>query len=190
MVLGGLSLTSISSELSPTLPFQPSSFPKELQYARYLYFVPLCSHFYFPLKPCGQKLLRHQQEEGRQQKFTPCYVWERTAFPQVMCTTTAIGRGIKFSLLQQKLSVLHLSHKKKKKSLIWSFLLEAGRIPPRLLHPPCLCQVPKSITLTTLCITVIAWVSLALFVTITKADSHRLAWSSLFQTIISEGYLL
>lgn len=34
-----------------------------------------------------------------------------------MCKTTAIGQGIKFSLLQQKLSILYLSHKKKKKIL-------------------------------------------------------------------------
>lgn len=120
----------------------------------------------------------------------PCHIQERTAFPWVMCMTTAIGQGIKLSLLQQKLSIPYLSHKKKKKSLIWSLFLEACRIPPCLLHPSCIRQVPKSITLTTLCITVIAWVRLTIFVTITKADFHRLAWSSLFETIISEGYLL
>lgn len=34
-----------------------------------------------------------------------------------MCMTTAIGQGIKLSLLQQKLSIPYLSHKKKKKIL-------------------------------------------------------------------------
>lgn len=99
------------------------------------------------------------------------------------------SKGIKLSLLRQKMSILYLSQKKKI-SLIWSSFLEGCRTPPCLLHPSCGRQMPKSITLTTPCITVIAWVRLAIFVTITKADSHRLAWSSLFKTVISEGYLL
>lgn len=147
MVLGGLFLTSLSSELSPTLPLQPSSFPKELQYAH----IPPFS----PFVPISVFLWTEAPQAAAAEVHTPCCIWETAAFPWLVCTTTAIGQGIKFSLLQQKLSVLHLSHLKK------NFL--NMKLPPGVWQnsslpftPSCLCQVPKSITLTTQCITVIA----------------------------------
>lgn len=169
MVLGGLFLTSISSELSPTIPLQPSSFPKELQYAQHPYFLPLCSNFYFLLKPCGQKLLSSRRQ-GSRSSHTLLHLG-KSSIPMADVHHNSNRAGHKILTSTTKIECSPSQPFKKKKSLIWSFPLESGRIPPCLLYPPCLCQVPKSITLTTQCITVIAWVSLAVFETITKADS-------------------
>lgn len=50
----------------------------------------------------------------RRQGSRSSHIWGRAAFPWLMCPTAAIGQGIKFSILQQKLSVLPLSHLKNK----------------------------------------------------------------------------
>lgn len=169
MVLRGLLLTSVC-RIQPNNSFTTKLFSKELKYAWHLCSLPFSN---FTLALWREASLVAAGGGKAAQVHKPCYVWERAAFPWVMCMTTAIGQGIKLSLLQQKLSILYLSHKKKE-SLIWSSFLEGCRIPPCLWHPSCICQVLKSITLTTLCITVIAWVGAGISVTITKADSHRL----------------